>query len=137
MVINILDAKGGKDRLVTLDPDLLELINHYVFIYKPVKYLFNGQFDEKYSDRSIAQFLQKYANIAGIEKRVYPHLIRHTAATHLIEAGLDMSILQRILGHQNIKTTHLYGHISNNLISKVRTPLQNILTPVNKSKLLC
>lgn len=127
MVINIIDAKGGKDRNVPLDPSFLELLKVYVEQYKPKDYLFEGQFESFYSARSIAQFLQKYADIAGINKRVHPHLIRHTSATHLVEAGLDMSILQRILGHENIKTTHLYGHISNNLISKVKTPLQGIL----------
>lgn len=127
MVINILDAKGGKDRQVTLDPTMLDLLRVYFKEYKPKDFLFNGQFEAYYSARSIAQFLQKYANLAGIKKRVYPHLIRHCNATHLLEAGTDMSIIQRLLGHQSIKTTQGYSHISNNLISKVRTPLQFIV----------
>jgi len=127
MVINILDAKGGKDRQVTLDPTMLELLRIYFKQYKPKDFLFNGQFEAYYSTRSIAQFLQKYVTIAGINKRVYPHLIRHCNATHLLEAGTDMSIIQRLLGHQSIKTTQGYSHISNNLISKVRTPLQFIV----------
>ena len=127
MVINILDAKGGKDRQVTLDPTLLELLRIYFKEYRPKEFLFNGQFELYYSTRSIAQFLQKYASLAGIKKRIYPHLIRHCNATHLLEAGTDMSIIQRLLGHQSIKTTQGYSHISNNLISKVRTPLQYIL----------
>lgn len=136
MIINIIDAKGGKDRNVPLDPYFLELLKIYIKQYNPSDYLFSGQFEPFYSSRSIAQFLQKYANEAGINKRVHPHLIRHTSATHLIEAGLDMSILQRILGHENIKTTHIYGHISNNRISNVITPLQQIISKENKSLFL-
>jgi site-specific recombinase XerD len=132
MIINIIDAKGGKDRQVPLDPTMLELLRTYYKRYKPKGYLFNGQFDPQYSTRSIAQFLQKYADMAGIKKRVHPHLIRHCSATHLVEAGLDMSILQRLLGHSNIKTTHIYGHISHNLISKITTPLQFVLAARTK-----
>lgn len=126
MVINIQDAKGGKDRQVTLDPLLLELLRVYFKQYKPKEYLFNGQSSPQYTENSIRQFLQKYTDLAAIKKRVYPHLLRHCNATHLLEAGTDMSIIQRLLGHQSIKTTQGYSHISNNLISRVRTPLQGI-----------
>lgn len=136
MIINIIDAKGGKDRNVTLDPSFYELLKVYVEQYKPKEYLFEGQFEPFYSARSIAQFLQKYADLAGIQKKVNPHLIRHTSATHLIEAGLDMSILQKLLGHENIKTTHIYGHISNNRISGIVTPLQQLIQQLPDRKLI-
>ena len=131
MVINIQDAKGGKDRQVTLDPLLLELLRVYFKQYRPNEYLFNGQKSPQYTESSIRQFLQKYADLAGIKKRVYPHLLRHCNATHLLEAGTDMSIIQRLLGHQSIKTTQGYSHISNNLISRLRTPLQSIIDKTN------
>lgn len=133
MVINVLNAKGGKDRQVTLDPLLLQLLREYFKQYRPKEYLFNGQFGPQYSERSIAQFLQKYADLAGIKKRVYPHLIRHTYATHLLENGNDLSIIQKLLGHTNIKTTQIYTHISGALISRVVTPLQQMVNQSQKS----
>lgn len=127
MVINIIDAKGGKDRQVGLDPTLLDLMRLYFKQYRPNEYLFNGQNSLKYSERSIAQFLQAYATRAGINKRVYPHLIRHCYATHLHEGGIDLSIIQKLLGHGSIKTTQVYSHISHNHISQIQTPLQAIV----------
>ena len=129
MVINIQDAKGGKDRQVTLDPLMLELIKEYCVQYKPKEYLFEGQFKPFYSARSIAEFLNRYAELAGIQKDIHPHLIRHTSATHLLEQGTDMTIIQKLLGHESIKTTQLYGHISNTLISRIKTPLSLMTIP--------
>jgi len=135
MVINIIDAKGGKDRNVPLDPSFLELLKAYINQYNPKEYLFEGQFEPFYSARSIAQFLQKYADKAKINKKVNPHLIRHTSATHLLETGVDMTLIQRVLGHESIKTTQIYGHVSNTLISRIQTPLQGILN-LNSQKLI-
>lgn len=127
MIINIIDAKGGKDRQVTLDSLLLELLRYYYKQYKPTQYLFNGQDALQYTESSIAQFLQKYANLARLKKKVNPHLIRHCYATHLHEAGTDLTIIQELLGHSSIKTTQIYRHLSHNHISKIKTPLQSIV----------
>lgn len=134
-IIMVRDAKGGRDRQVTLDPLFFELFKLYHNQYLPKEFVFEGQKEPYYSQRSIAEFLQKYANLAGINKRVYPHLIRHTYATHLLEKGTELSLIQHVLGHQNIRTTQGYTHISNNLIAQIKSPLadiantQNLLNP--------
>lgn len=138
-VINFIDAKGGIDRNVMLDPSLLVLLDKYILEFNPIKYLFNGQFstDEiptKYSDRSIANILVTASNKIGINKHVNPHLIRHTAATHMVEYGTDINLIQKILGHKTVKTTNIYLHISNNHISKIKSPLSNINLNNNKNE---
>ena len=126
MVINIIDAKGGKDRQVMLAPEVLQMLRNYYKQYKPVEYLFNGQFGNQYSERSINEFLKHYAAKAGISKRIHAHLLRHCAFTHMVEAGTDINLIQRLAGHSSVKTTSIYTHISHNLISKIQSPISAI-----------
>jgi site-specific recombinase XerD len=127
MVINILDAKGGKDRQVMLDKNVLELLRKYFTEYKPKEYLFNGQFSNQYSSRSINEFLKTYATKANIDnKRIYAHLMRHTSFTHMVENGTDINLIQRLAGHSSVKTTNLYLHTSHTLINKIVSPISNI-----------
>jgi integrase/recombinase XerD len=125
-IINIIQGKGKKDRQVMLDPSLLDMLRKYYLAYKPKEYLFNGQFDIQYSERSINQFLKKYAKLAGIKERIHAHLLRHCFATHSLEQGTDIRLIQRLLGHKNIKTTLIYTHVSTALIAKTTSPLSNI-----------
>ncbi len=126
MVIGIKNAKGGVDRQVMLPEKLLILFREYFIEYNPKEYLFNGQNSLQYSSRSIAQFLNKYSELAKLNKRIYPHLIRHDCFTHLLEQGTDINLIQKIAGHKNVSTTHQYLHISHNLISKINSPINNI-----------
>lgn len=127
MVINILDAKGGKDRQVGLNEPLLNLLRQYYKAYKPKQYLFNGQNNvPQYSERSINLFLKHYATKANLNKRIYAHLLRHTSATHMVENGTDINLIQRLLGHASVKTTNLYLHTSHTLINKIQSPLNQI-----------
>ena len=126
MVIYILNAKGGKDRQVGLNDSLLKLMEDYYREYKTQSFIFRGQFGEKYSDRSVGQVVKQLGKKAGISKRVYTHLIRHCSASHLLDIGTDIHIIQRLLGHSSVKTTSVYLHTSHTTISKITSPLSKI-----------
>jgi integrase/recombinase XerD len=125
-VIYIRNAKGGKDRQVALHEKLLTQLREYYKQYRPKEYLFNGQFAPQYTETSIRAFLSDYACAASVSKRVYPHLIRHSSFTNMLEAGVDISIISKIAGHGRVETTRLYTHISSSLINRVYNPLQAI-----------
>lgn len=126
MVINIIDAKGGIDRQVMLPKKLLLLLRDYYKIYRPITFLFNGQFSARYSRTSISMFLKSYSEKAKLNKRIHPHLIRHDCFTHLLESGCDIGLIQKIAGHKHIETTNLYLHTSHNFISKINSPINAI-----------
>lgn len=126
MIINIIQAKGKKDRQVGLNNKLIELLTSYWNQYHSKIYVLNGQFDLQYSERSVGEVIKQLATKAGIKKRVYTHLIRHCSFTHLMEAGTDINLIQKLAGHSSVKTTSIYCHISHNLISKIQSPLSNI-----------
>ena len=126
MIINILKAKGNKDRQVMLTPQLIPLLESYWKEYHPKEYVLNGQTSLQYSDRSVGEVVKQLAGKAGINKRVYTHLMRHCSFTHMVENGTDINLIQKLAGHSNVKTTAIYTHISHNLISKIQSPLSNI-----------
>ncbi len=129
MIINIIQAKGNKDRQVGLNDKLIGLLADYYREYKSVIYVLNGQGESaQYSERSVGEVIKQLATKASIcNKRVYTHLMRHTSATHMVESGVDINLIQKLLGHSNVKTTSIYTHISHNHISKIQSPLANII----------
>ncbi len=126
MIINIVQAKGNKDRQVALNDALIKLLYEYHSEYKSKKYVLNGQNSLQYSNRSVGEVVKQLAKKAAITKDVYTHLIRHTSATHMVENGTDINLIQKWLGHSNVKTTNIYLHISDNHISKIKSPLSQI-----------
>jgi site-specific recombinase XerD len=126
MIINVVDGKGGKDRQVMLPESIIQLLTKYYIEYKPKEYILNGQFESKYSETSIRCVLKQLAKKAGIKKRIYPHLLRHCAFTHMVEAGTDLFMVQKIAGHKSQKTTQIYTHLSTTTISRVYSPISNI-----------
>lgn len=126
MIINIVGAKGNKDRQVMLAENLIPLLEKYYMAFKPKEYVLNGQFDIQYSARSVGEVVKQLAAKANINKRVYTHLMRHNAFTHMVEAGVDINLIQKLAGHNNVKTTMIYTHISDNMIRKINSPLNNM-----------
>ena len=127
MIINIIAAKGNKDRQVTLATTIIPLLEKDWKEYKSVNYVLTGQSGhDQYSSRSVGEVVKQLAEKAGISKRVYTHLMRHCSFTHLVEAGTDINIIQRLAGHSNVKTTNRYLHISHNHISQINSPINSI-----------
>lgn len=126
MIINVIGGKGNKDRQLMLSEQLIPLLEKYYKQYKTENYILVGQFSEQYSARSVGEVVKKLANKAGIKKRVYTHLMRYNCFTHLVESGCDINIIQKLAGHNNVKTTMIYCHISDSLISKINSPLNSI-----------
>lgn len=125
-IITIRGGKGLKDRQVGLDVKLLNLLQEYFALFNPREYAFNGQFGLQYTSSSINQLLKYYALKANIKKRVHAHKFRHSFATHLLERGIDIFLIQKLLGHKRQETTEVYCHVSTKLISNIQSPLNAI-----------
>jgi len=118
MIINIRQAKGRKDRIVPLSMKILSILRDYVRKFRPVEYLFNGQFSAVYSTSSCNNIVKKY-----IGEKYHFHLLRHSSFTSMLESGIDLRIIQSIAGHNSSKTTEIYTHVSNNILSNVALPI--------------
>lgn len=124
MVITVRDGKRNKDRQTLLAPELLTLLRKYYKEYRPKKYLFEGQFGEQYSATSVGKVLARSATRAGIIKRVTPHMLRHSFATHLLENGTDLRYIQELLGHNSTLTTEIYTQVALNSIKNIESPVK-------------
>ena len=127
MLIKIRGAKGKKDRYVQLSPSMLKLLREYYKEYKPNQWLFEGQKAGQYSPESISQVIKAAARKSGIKKRVYPHILRHSYATHQLEQGVDIRYIQQWLGHESLKTTQRYTHVSEQNFKNFKNPIDELL----------
>jgi len=120
-IIHIKCAKGRKDRVVMLSPKLKKNLKNLSL--KKGGILFKTQRGNKYSSRSIQLIISQSAESAGINKKVTPHTLRPSFATHLLENGTDIRYISNLLGHSSIRTTMIYTHVSTKNISKIKSPL--------------
>jgi site-specific recombinase XerD len=117
-------GKGAKDR-VTLLSNLIreDLLKYYSYYEFDTKYLFEGR-KGKYSKKSVSKILERFGKSVGIH--ITPHMLRHSFATHLLEAGTDLKYIQKLLGHSDVKTTEIYTHVSNKGLAGIQSPLDNL-----------
>jgi integrase/recombinase XerD len=126
MQVLIESAKGKKDRYVNLPESVLHDLRTYYTLYKPVKYLFEGQYGGQYTTRSAQSVFKQALVRAKIKLKIGIHGLRHSYATHLMEYGVDTTFIQKLLGHSDIKTTQIYTHVSKRTIEKVKSPLDSL-----------
>jgi len=133
MMIRIVQGKGNVDREVPLSPKLLETLRLYWRWMRPKTYLFPGtekgwRADKPITSKMVRAAVQFAATRAKLQKHVTPHTLRHSYATHQLEAGIELKTLQVLLGHEDLATTSLYLHLSKKHLQAVSTPLDRITT---------
>jgi site-specific recombinase XerD len=127
MVIRVRQGKGRKDRYVMLSPRLLDLLRRYWKAARPRTWLFPGQTpDRPVSVRTVTRTCRRALQAAGLEKRVTVHTLRHSFATHLLEAGTDLRTIQVLLGHASPRTTAVYTHVSPAAVRATISPLDRL-----------
>lgn len=120
MLITINGAKGNKARITVLSPSLLKELRIYYKEYRPRTYLFEGPTNKPYTASSVLKLIANAAIKAGIQKKVTPHMLRHSFATHLLEDGTDIRHIQLLLGHNSTKTTEIYTHVAETSFKKIK-----------------
>lgn len=125
-ILHIVEGKGKVDRVVPVSDKVWLKIDEYISAYHPVKYLFEGQAGGKYSVESVYNVFKQALKRVGINKEVGIHSLRHSYATHLHEAGLDIKYIQELLGHKSSKTTEIYTHVSRRNLISVRSPIEDL-----------
>jgi site-specific recombinase XerD len=131
MVIRVEQGKGGKDRTVMLSAQLLAILRTYWRLARPQHWLFPGRDETKPLDVQVLHAACRSAcAAAGLTKRITVHTLRHSFATHLLESGADIRIIQVLLGHANLSSTARYTRVSNRLIRQTESPLDRLTLEV-------
>jgi integrase/recombinase XerD len=131
MVIQIRHGKGAKDRTVMLSPQLLKILRTYWRLARPRDWMFPGRGPDKPIDVQVLHAACRSATkAAGLTKQVSVHTLRHSFATHLLESGVDIRIIQVLLGHNSLSTTARYTHVATTTIAKTQSPLDRLTIEV-------
>ena len=131
MVIRVEQGKGKKDRNAKLSPRLLELLREWWLVGRPTMWLFPGRDPLlPITSRQLHRVVCETADAVGIEKRVSPHTLRHSFATHLLEEGIDIRLIQVALGHSKLDTTARYAHVASKVLREMVSPLDRLTSLV-------
>ena len=123
----IVNAKGKKDRVIPISDKVIVMLREYYKIYRPRIWLFEGQEPgTQYSETSLQKVLKHALDYTNIKKPVTLHWLRHSYATHLLEAGTDLRYIQELLGHKSSKTTEIYTHVCEKSLLKISSPFDNL-----------
>ena len=127
MTLRVEQGKGQRDRYVMLSPQLLELLRDWWRASRPQVWLFPGQNPiNPMTPRQLNRAVHAAKDLAGISKRVSPHTLRHSFATHLLEQGVDIRVIQVLLGHAKLETTALYTRVAVNTVRDIESPLERL-----------
>jgi integrase/recombinase XerD len=127
MTLRVEQGKGQRDRYVMLSPQLLELLRDWWRAARPQVWLFPGQNPiNPMTPRQLNRAVTAAKDLAGIAKRVSPHTLRHSFATHLLEQGVDIRVIQVLLGHAKLETTALYTRVAVNTVRDIKSPLERL-----------
>ena len=127
MLIRVRNGKGNKSRDTLLAQNTLELLRSYYRGYHPSEYLFESyRAGTAYSGSSVIKVVQRAVQRAGITKNIYPHSLRHTFATHLLEQGVNLKVIQKLLGHTSMHSTAIYLHLAKADFKNVQSPIDQI-----------
>ena len=118
--ISVIQGKGNKDRITLLSKTTIDNISRYLAEYQPLKYLFETyEHGKSMSTRSMQKIVSEVAKKSGIKKRISPHTLRHSFATHLLEQGTSIRYIQALLGHSDIRTTQIYTRVSKSNLDNI------------------
>jgi site-specific recombinase XerD len=138
-LLHIVQSKGKKDRYVPLSNHIIRGIKKYISVEHPTSFLFTGNtkdakgFDSRYSQRGVQWAIQSVCKKAGILKDVHTHTLRHSYATHLLEDGVNILQVQKLMGHERIETTMEYLHVCQLENQKVHSPLDTVFALCSRS----
>jgi integrase/recombinase XerD len=119
-------GKGAKDRFSFYTPSAIKYVTAYINKYKPRYWLFEGQTGEQYSETSLQIIFEAARKQSGVNPHITIHGLRHSFATHLVEKNVPLHVVKQLLGHEDIKTTEIYLHISNKYMTEIRSPLEGM-----------
>ena len=116
---------------------IVTYLENYKQLYQGERWVFEGKFrGENYSPRTVQLVMKQAVSKAGLDKKASVHTLRHSFATHLLEAGTDIRYIQGLLGHNSISTTTLYTHLTNKAVNSIQSPLDNMINKVTSRKKL-